>query len=232
MPDASEIHHLPHGATPVVWRRSRAARRVCLRIDPRLGGVVITLPMRAAKSSGLALLRDQAGWVAERLRALPSLVLLQDGGSVMVGGVPHVIRHRPDARGGAWLRDGAIEVSGDPEFLARRISDLLRAEARHQFAAMVWDKAATIEKKPTRVVVKDTKSRWGSCTADGIVMINWRLVMAPGFVQDYVVGHEVAHLHHLDHSVRFWSLVAELTPHRARAQEWLKQHGAGLLRVG
>jgi len=62
-------------------------------------------------------------------------------------------------------------------------------------------------------------------------MINWRLVMAPRFVQDYVTAHEVAHLRHLDHSVRFWGLVAELTPHGDRAQAWLKQHGAGLLRV-
>lgn len=231
MSDPTEIHQLPNGATPVVWRRSRAARQVSLRIDPRLGGVVITLPMRAAKASGLALLRDHAGWVADRLRALPQAVDLADGGSVMVGGVPHPIRHVPGGRGGAWLREGAIEVAGEPEFLPRRVADLLRTEAKRLFAAMVWDKAARIARKPARVAVKDTRSRWGSCTADGVVMINWRLIMAPRFVQDYVVAHEVAHLRHLDHSARFWGLVAELTPHCERAQAWLKQHGAGLLRV-
>ena len=229
--DLPEVHYLPHGATQIMWRRSSTARQVSLRIDPRLGGVVITLPMRAAKSSGLALLRDNALWVAERLRALPTVVDLADGASVMVGGMPHRVCHVPGARGGAWLRDGVIEVAGEPEFLARRVSDLLRAEAKRQFSAMIWQKAAKIARKPSRVAVKDTRSRWGSCTADGVVMVNWRLIMAPEFVQDYVVAHEVAHLRHLDHSARFWSLVAELTPHCDRAQAWLKQHGAGLLRV-
>ncbi len=216
----------------MVWRRSRAARLVSLRIDPRSGGVVITLPWRAAKSSGLALLRDQAGWVADRLQALPSAVEIADGSSVMLDGVPHEIRHVPGQRGGAWLRDGAIEVAGEPEFLSRRVLDLLRAEAKRRFAAHAWEKAALIAKKPARVVVKDTRSRWGSCTADGIVMVNWRLVMAPPHVQDYVVAHEVAHLRHLDHSPRFWAVVGQLTPHTARARDWLKEHGAGLLRVG
>ena len=232
MPDQPEVMNLPHGATTVMWRRSRAARLVSLRIDPKMGGVVITLPMRAAKSTGLALLREQSGWVAERLQALPSAVTLEHGGAVMVRGIPHEIRHVPGARGGAWIRNGVIEVAGEPEFLARRVADLLRAEAKRIFAAMVWEKSALIAKKPSRISVKDTKSRWGSCTADGVVMLNWRLLMAPPFVQDYVVCHEVAHLRHLDHSPRFWAVVAELKPHGSRAQSWLKQHGAGLLRVG
>ena len=83
-----------------------------------------------------------------------------------------------------------------------------------------------------RVVVKDTSSRWGSCTADGTVMFSWRLVMAPPEVQDYVVAHEVAHLRHMDHSRQFWALTAQLTPHRRAATAWLAAHGAGLMRVG
>ena len=232
MSELSEIHHLPHGATRVLWRRNRVARLVSIRIDPRLGGVVITLPQRAAKASGLALLRDHAGWVGERLRALPRAVALEHGGSVMLGGVAHQIRHVPGARGGAWVRDGTIEVAGDAAFLPRRVIDLLRAEAKRTFAPVVWEKAARIAKKPARVAVKDTKSRWGSCTADGVVMLSWRLVMAPPFVQDYVVAHEVAHLSHLDHSDRFWRVVAQLTPHTDAAKSWLKLHGASLLRGG
>ncbi len=231
MSDSAEILQLPHGATPVTWRRSRTARMISLRIDPRAGGVVITLPLRAAKSAGLALLRDQSAWVAERLRALPQTVALVDGAAVMIGGVAHPVRHVPGGRGGAWLREGTIEVAGEANFLARRVLDLLRAEAKRGFAAMIWEKAAQIDKKPSRVAVKDTRSRWGSCTADGVVMVNWRLVMAPHFVQDYVVAHEVAHLRHMDHSPQFWALVGKLTPHNAAAQTWLKQHGASLLRV-
>ena len=202
-----------------------------MRIDAKVGGVVVTLPWRVAQATGLAFLQAQSGWVAERLSALPRNVPLADGGAVMIGGVPHRIHHTPAVRGGAWLVEGRIEVAGDEAFLARRVIDLMRAEAKRRFTAMIWERAAVIGLKPSRVVIKDTRSRWGSCTADAVVMINWRLLMAPEFVQDYVVSHEVAHLRHLDHSRAFWAQVAELTAHRGTAQAWLKQHGASLLRV-
>ncbi|MGI4955858.1 MAG: M48 family metallopeptidase, partial [Janthinobacterium lividum] len=86
--------------------------------------------------------------------------------------------------------------------------------------------------RPRRVVVKDTRTRWGSCTADGTVMLSWRLLLAPEAVQRYVVAHEVAHLRHMNHGERFWALVRELTPHRAAAEAWLRSRGAGLQRMG
>ena len=80
--------------------------------------------------------------------------------------------------------------------------------------------------------MKDTRSRWGSCTPDGTLMFCWRLVMAPPFVQDYVAAHEVAHLRHMNHGKRFWALVNRLTPHTDAAIAWLHESGAGLLRAG
>jgi hypothetical protein len=82
------------------------------------------------------------------------------------------------------------------------------------------------------VLLKDTRSRWGSCAPDGTLAFSWRLVMAPGWVLDYVVAHEVAHLVELNHSDRFWAHVARLSPHREAAVDWLRRNGPGLLRVG
>ena len=93
-------------------------------------------------------------------------------------------------------------------------------------------KAAAIEARVTRVTVKDTTTRWGSCASDGALAFSWRLVMAPSFVQDYVAAHEVAHLRHMNHGPRFWDLVANLTPHRHKAVAWLNQEGGSLLRIG
>lgn len=222
---------LPHGPTRVQWRRSARARRVSLRIDPREGGVIITLPPRATQSAGRALLMDHAGWVAERLARLPIPVVIADGAVLPLDGRPVSIRHTPGRRG-THLLDGVLNVSGDPEFLARRVFDFLRAEARRRLAAAAMQKAAAAGLKARRVVIKDTRSRWGSCAADGTLMFSWRLVMAPPEVQDYVVAHEVAHLRHMDHSARFWSQVAALTPHRAAASAWLERGGAGLMRIG
>jgi len=216
---------------PVRWCRSPRARRVSLRIDPRAGEVVVTLPMRAGRRAGMALLTTHAAWVMQRLTALAPPVALAAGAEVLLGGRPHVIRHDPDARGGAFLDGATIVVSGRPEFLARRVKDFLRAEAKRRIAVLAEGHAAALGVKIRAIRLKDTNSRWGSCAPDGTLAFSWRLVMAPDWVLDYVVAHEVAHLRELNHSPRFWTHVESLTPNREAAQDWLRDNGPALLRV-
>ncbi len=228
----SELVALPGGEARVQWRRSARARRVSLRIDPRDGAVVVTLPLRTGRPAGVALLMDHAEWVRRRLAALPGAVALEDGALVPLDGVEHPIRHVGDRRGTVWLEAGEIRVAGDPAFLARRVGDFLRAEARRRLSEQVGEKAALAALRPSRVAVKDTRTRWGSCTASRVLSFSWRLVMAPRFVQDYVVAHEVAHLRHMNHGPRFWALVGTLTPHTEAAVAWLRTDGPRLMRVG
>ena len=232
MPDPPEIIALPSGPTPVRFRHSPRARRVSLRIDSQGGHVVVTLPARAARSAGLALLRTHADWVSERLARLPQPVQLCDGAVVPLAGEACRIRHVPQGRGGAWLDGNEIHVSGEAAFLPRRALDLLRREARTRLGALVAAHAATLGVAARRVVVKDTRSRWGSCSPDGVVMLCWRLVMAPPLVQDYVAAHEVAHLRHMNHGPEFWRLVGHLAPRAPEAMRWLHANGASLQRVG
>jgi predicted metal-dependent hydrolase len=232
--DASppETFAIAGGETRVLWRRNKRARRVSLRIEPQAGLVVVTLPPRAGRRAGLALLTAHAGWVAARLAALPGAVPFTPGALVPLGGVDHPIRHLPESRRGAWLEAGEICVSGKPEFLPRRVRDLLRSEAKRRLSALVAEKASHLGARIRRVRVRDTRSRWGSCGADGSLAFSWRLVMAPDFVQDYVAAHEVAHLRHMNHSSRFWALVRELTPHTEAAVAWLHEEGTRLVRIG
>ena len=231
---------LPDRSAPVTWRRSARARRISLRIEPRAGGVIVTLPARASLAAAQAVLLNHKEWVAERLARLPAPVALGPGAAIPLDGTPRRIVHRPivptaargQARGAAWLEGGEIHVAGDAEFIGRRVSDWLRAQARRQLGDLARAKAAAAGLTIRRIVIKDTSSRWGSCTANGTLMFSWRLVMAPPSVQDYVVGHEVAHLRHMNHSRAFWGLVDQLTPHRSAASLWLATHGAGLMRVG
>ena len=227
-----ETVHLPCGPARVQWRRNARARRISLRIDPCGGVIIVTLPLRVAQRAGMALLMDHVDWVADRLAALPDAVRLADGAMVPICGVPHRIRHVPHARGGAWTQDGELHVTGRPEFLARRVKDHLRIEARHRLGALALAKANLAGLQIRRLTVKDTRSRWGSCAHDGSLAFSWRLVMAPDFVQDYVAGHEVAHIRHMNHGKRFWALVDKLTPHTATAIPWLRKEGARLLRIG
>ncbi len=228
----SELLALPGGPARIEWRRSARARRISLRIDPRGGAVVVTLPPRAGRTAGMALLMDHASWVAERLAALPGVTLFAEGAVIPLHGVEHRIRHAGGRRGTVWVEDREILVAGGAEFLSRRVADFLRAEARRRLAALVAQKAALAGVAPRRITVKDTKSRWGSCAASRNLAFSWRLVMAPRYVQDYVAAHEVAHLRHMNHGARFWALVAELTPYTDAAVIWLRTEGPKLLRVG
>jgi predicted metal-dependent hydrolase len=228
----NETLALPGGPARVQWRRNGRARRISLRIDAGEGVVVVTLPPRTGRRAGMSLLMTHAAWVTDRLARLPSMIRFDDGEMIPIDGKPCRIRHVPQARGGAWLASGELHVTGAPEFLCRRVTDFLRAEARRRFAGMVAIKAAAVALHARRVTVKDTSSRWGSCAPDGSIALCWRLIMAPDFVQDYVVAHEVAHLRHMNHGPRFWELVARLTPHTAMAMRWLRDEGAQLQRTG
>lgn len=194
--------------------------------------MIVTLPPQAGRRAGLALLRLHAEWVTERLAALAPAVEIAPGAQLLLGGEPHVIRHDPGARGGAFQRPGEIVVAGEAHFLRRRVTDFLRAEARRRIRPLVAAHVATLGVTARAVRLKDTRSRWGSCAPDGTLAFSWRLVMAPGWVLDYVVAHEVAHLSEMNHSPRFWALVERLTPHREAAVEWLRLEGPALLRVG
>jgi predicted metal-dependent hydrolase len=233
MPDLSrESLALPGGVADVIWRRSERARRISLRIDARTGAVVVTLPPRSSKRAGMALLMENGGWVSRRLAALPIGVTFSDGAAVPIEGVPHSIRHRPGGRGGAWIEGGAIVVSGDAAFVRRRVTDCLKNEARRRLTAYAWAKAAEAGLKPRRIMIKDTRSRWGSCAPDGTLSFSWRLVMAPAHVQIYVAAHEAAHLRHLNHGSAFWALVETLCPAWRLASDWLRDDGPRLLRIG
>ncbi len=228
----AETVHLPHGPTAVLWRLSARARRVSLRIDARTAAVVVTLPVRAGRSAGLRLLTSHAAWVEAKLAALPRPLAFIDGGVIPIGGEPHTIRHVPGGRGGAWIAAGEVQVGGDQAFLARRVADLLRNEAKRRFLALAGLIGAEAGLKPAKLVVRDTRSRWGSCTGKQTVMLNWRLIMAPDQVQRYVVAHELAHLRYMNHGASFWRLVDELVTNRGECTAWLSQRGAVLLRAG
>jgi len=217
---------------PVRLCRNPRARRLILRLDPDGDGVVVTLPPGAPEHAGLELARKQADWIRRRLGERTPRIAFEPGAAVPIAGRPRIISWTGQLRGGVTLSEDAVQVSGRREHLARRLTDWLRAEARRRILPLVADKAARIERKPGRVSIRDTRSRWGSCAAGGNLSFCWRLVMAPPEVLDYVVAHEVAHLAHHDHSARFWRQVEVITEHSGTAKDWLRRHGPGLHRYG
>lgn len=119
-------------------------------------------------------------------------------------------------------------VPGDPARMATRIAAFLKLAARQRLQAESERYAALIGRPIRAITLRDTRSRWGSCTHDGRLMYSWRLIMAPPEVLSYVAAHEVAHLKELNHSSDFWAIVARLMPDYARHRRWLRSHGNDL----
>jgi predicted metal-dependent hydrolase len=217
-------------AVPLAIRVSPRARRLSLRVDPAARAVELVLPRRASADVAFAFVAAHRGWIAARLAALPPALSLADGAIVPVMGVPHRVRLVADRQAApVTIADGEIRVRGAPAHVARRVRDHLKALARRDFAARAHALAARLGKNVTRVGVRDPKSRWGSCSSTGSLSFSWRLVFAPEPVIDYVVAHEVAHLVEMNHSPRFWRVVAGLVPDSAAPRAWLKRHRLELL---
>lgn len=227
--DGTEFH-LP-------TRRSARARRMLLRVDPARGGPELVLPDGVAPEVGADFARRHIGWLRVRLARLPERIGFVDGAEIPILGVPHRIRHRPDQRGGVWRPvdpDGIAELhaAGHAEHIGRRVTDFLKAEARKVIAPRARIQAAALDRPVGRITVRDTASRWGSCSARGDLSFSWRLILAPETVLDYVIAHEAAHLVEMNHSARFWRLVAQLMPGYEHERAWLKRHGGRLHAYG
>ncbi len=218
-------------------RRHRQARRYTLRINAAKREVILTMPPRGSLKEASAFAQKHGNWIAARLGRLPQAAPFADGAIVPLRGVPHRIVHRPGARGTAWTETAAtgeqlLCVAGRAPHVARRVADFLRREARRELEIASLKCAAALGVAVRRVVVRDQSSRWGSCSSSGVLSFSWRLILAPGEVLDYLAAHEVAHLVEMNHSARFWRVVAQICPGHARARAWLDAHGSDLHRYG
>jgi predicted metal-dependent hydrolase len=218
-------------------RRHRRARRYTLRIHPSDREAILTMPPRGSLIDAKEFAQRHGAWIAARLGRLPKAAPFQAGTLVPLRGIAHKIVHRAGSRGTVWteVRDSGEKilcVAGGAEHIDRRVHDFLKREARADLQKASLNYAATLGVKVKRLSIRDQSSRWGSCTSAGSLSFSWRLILAPAFVLDYLAAHEVAHLVEMNHSAKFWRVVAKICPATERAKAWLDTHGNDLHRYG
>lgn len=230
---------VPHGETQfrVGLKRRATAQRLTLRVSTATGEVTLSMPARAELAAARRFALSHGGWIAARLAKRPSHVIFAPGNLVPLHDVPHRIVHWSSVRGTTRaLLDGEgqpiIAVAGDAAHVARRVTDFLKAEARRELEAAVALHTQNLGLPARRLVLRDTTSRWGSCSSRGHLSFSWRLILAPPLVLDYLAAHEVAHLKEMNHSHRFWAVVHRLCPRTEEAEKWLKKNGSSLHRYG
>ena len=216
---------------PLLIRRNDRARRLTLRLEPGGKGLRLSVPPRVRRNEVDAFLRKHHDWAAARLQALPAAPRIEPGVLLPVAGVAHRVEHSGRLRGTTKVIEGeppTLLVSGPLERAGTRVAEWLKGGAREAIAASIEHHAPTLGRRPTAVRVKDTRSRWGSCSSAGALSFSWRLAMAPPWVLDYLVAHEMAHLVHMNHGPEFWALTHRLCPRTDEAKAWLKREGQAL----
>ena len=210
----------------VAVRRSSRARRISLRVSSLDGRVTLTLPQGTPERVGRAFAEEKARWLREAVGKIVAPVPVVIGAMVPFADQPRLV---VTGKGrAARLNDNTIQAPPGREGPA--IEALLKKLARDHLVSAVDRYSSQLGKRAGRIILRDTRSRWGSCSSDGNLMFSWRLVMAPAPVLDYVAAHEVAHLRHMDHSPAFWSTVEELFPNHRAERDWLRQDGSTLHR--
>lgn len=222
----------PEYVADVLLRRSGKAKRFRLTVG-RDGGAILTMPARGSERQAREFLESQRDWLERtrnRLAQLPrSAAVWTIGTSVMFrGDWCEIVRVEGGATPHVRIGDSQFRVRNHDGDLRPTLEAHLRRLARIELPARTWELSAVTGVEVREVVVRNQRTRWGSCSSNGTVSLNWRLVQAPPFVADYIVFHELMHLREMNHSARFWAHVAAVCPRWEEAERWLKHHGGAL----
>ena len=214
------------------WAYNTRAKRLSLRVDYKQGLIRLTIPQKANYNSVKKFLDTNKNWINEKQLSLNSKVLIKNGSTVAYMGNDYkiIIRKHTKRTTDIIVYRNEIHINTSRDDPSNNFKRWMIEQARTFINDSAHAKADKIGKKITKIDLRDTSSRWGSCSSDKRLMFSWRLIMAPPYVLDYVIGHEVAHLKHMDHSKKFWSVCYTLCDEPDSARHWLKQNGNTLLR--
>lgn len=223
------VHVIP-GDPPVelLLRRSGRARRISLRVSALDGRVTLTCPQGTPDGTALAFAHEKADWLRQQLDRTHDAVAVGIGCDLPFRG--RLLRVLPGSGRGVRAGQECVHVGGAPDRAAARLEGFFKQTACDRLAEASDRYAAALGLSYTRLTLRDTRSRWGSCSSQGGLMYSWRLIMAPDAVLEYVAAHEVAHLAEMNHSPRFWQHVARLYGDCSAPRRWLRDHGPGLHR--
>ena len=213
---------------PLKLRKNARARRMTLRISRVDGGVTLTVPRGVSEKEALAFAAEKRDWVVGHLSKHTGPELVGPGQTLDVGGQTFEIAQGTARR--LLVENGRIAIPAPVETGRIHLQAWLKEQARIALTRASDHYSEKLGRRYTRLSLRDTRSRWGSCSSAGALMYSWRLILAPPTVLDYVAAHEVAHLQEMNHSADFWRVVDRLYGPHHKARAWLRQEGPKLHR--
>ncbi len=209
------------------------AKRLALRMDPKNRVVNLVIPKRATIRNAYKFALEHKYWIRKKLEELPQPIHFTDGTIFPLLGQYTTIKityGNTLKYTNIQLKNNELLVVTNKEDPTPRIKRFLMDLAEERLSALAHKKAKTLGKEIKMVDVKDTSSRWGSCSYDGKLSFSWRLIFATPEAFDYVVAHEVSHLCVMDHSPAFWHQCEDLCENYSNGKSWMRRHGDELIR--
>lgn len=227
-PASREVVRLEPLGFDVAVKRSARSRRLTLRLAAATRELSVTVPLYTPLDEIREFVRAQEAWIVERHAAMPQPIPMLPGERLPIRDARLILA---SGTGRRVRREGeTLLIPGTGVAFSNRLRAWVKEQAR-QAALEACDRyAAALGRSYGRLTLRDPRSRWGSCSSEGNVMLSWRLVLAPSTVLDYVAAHEIAHLAEMNHSPAFWEHVTRLMPEADEPRAWLKTHGASLHR--
>ena len=224
----AEIIQLGQPPIDITVKPSTRARRISIRVSGIDGRVSLTVPKRVGLRAAQDFLLEKEDWIRTHLAKQPEAAQVGLGSVIPVEGDMCEIVEGPSK---AVRRIGdVIYVPKGAANTGRKLQAFLKNLARDRLSFASEHYAAELGRPFGKMSLRDTRSRWGSCSSEGNLMYSWRLILAPPEVLDYVAAHEVSHLAEMNHSTAFWAEVERLMPDYKAHRKWLRDHGAGLHR--
>jgi predicted metal-dependent hydrolase len=209
-------------------KRLKQSRRIVIRWNPLKETLTLSIPTRCTTARAMEFLEERQDWIEKTVGKMPDKVAFEFGTKIPVLGEElRIVEANRAPSGEGWL-----PILSTPARCAETVQTILKNRLKHYIGEMAEEMADQIGAKLTRITIRDTISRWGSCSVDGSLSFSWRLIFAPREVLDYVIAHEVAHLKQHNHSPEFWYLVAQLIPDYPKHRRWLKANGRNLYQYG
>jgi len=208
--------------------QSSRSKKLTLKVDGKSNIPILSMPGLCSQKRAFEFVKAHLDWLEEKLSQSVAPQKFKNGDKFSLFGQELEIKHSPELRAGVVIEGGLIKVSGETGFLHRRVKDFIKKQAKDKLKKLSQEKAAILGYKINNVVIKDTKSRWGSCSSNSNINYNWRIALAPEYVTEYLVSHEVSHLKHQDHSKDFWACVKTLMPDYVQGKNWLRTKGKEL----
>jgi predicted metal-dependent hydrolase len=217
---------------PLVIRESSQARRLTLRLRPDGSEAILTVPLYHSKKQAIGFIEKAKPWLEKQMARIFQKYPYVEGMVLPVFGKHYELRHKPSRAFRSWWGEGHLLIHAPIDRFGASVQKSLHQVATQFLTARTTLYATRLGKSVNRITLRDTRSRWGSCSPNGNISYSWRLVFAPAQVADYLCAHEVAHLAEMNHSPQFWKIVEGFCPDYKNLRSWLRQNGKSLFQYG